>query len=564
MDINSDSKNIINTNRDSNFEQDSEDILRQLSLITPCEDKSFDSPVIITKSKAFFNDYNIDYNQLAKENNINSFCSLEEKSNKKNSIIKNDNSKDEDEYEMMINNKKSILNRKLKYLCSLIQISNINVRKINDLKQLNKCFEDKNNLLNIFEPINLLFNIINELIFVIQKEVRSNDILLKELKRLKYSRNEDEKQIYKLKLYLKDKDKELNELRLLKKDEFYKYNSNEINELKNENKELYKKINAYKMQIKKSESINKDFKKRLKSFNTEKIDIKHSSNLNNIYQNYNNNAAPNIHTMNNLNETEINMHSSLKQRASNISEKMSKSINKNRNFSASRTLTLKNFGQNNIITTTENYIINNNINNNNNMSTNNNLNNNNNINNNNDNGRSIVANLMFLLKEINELLNIYNSSLNKMNFSSNNNSNKKNEDDHVFVNNDNMKIINNDFVNKINNVINNIENYIKEDNKNKYVNTNTNSSNKNKENNNSKKMIYVNTSKFKFRKRNNNNGNNNTGHKNVISAEDNENENENHKSLTSFNKNDPTNKLNLKLLDSFNFIKKEYECSMKE
>ena len=559
MDFHSDSKNIMNSYRDSNFEQDSEDILRQLSQMTPCEDKSFDSPVVITKTKAFFNDYNIDYSQLAKENDINSFITLEEKNDRKYATIK----KDDiilDENELMINNKQAILNRKLKYLCSLIQISNIKVRKINDLKQLNKCFEDKKNLLNIFEPINLLFNIINELIFIIQKELSNNDILLKELKRLRYNREEDEKQIYKLKLYIKDKDKELNELRLLKKDDFIKYNSNEINELKNENKELYKKITTYKMQIKKSESFNKEIKKRLKSFNTEKINVKHSSNLNNICQNNNNSLVPNIHTINNnLNDTDA--HSSLKKRASNISEKMNKSINKNRNFSASRSLTLKCFSPNLFANGNDNYInSNNNLNNNNNNNnTNNNYNSNNNINN--DNGRSIVANLMFLLKEINELLNIYNSSLTKMNINnnyynkSNNNSNsKKNEDDQVFSDNDNMKIINNDFVNKINNVINNIENYMKEDNKNKIVNSNSNS-NKGKTNNN-KKMIYVNTSKFKFRKRNNNNG-----QKNRISVE--ENDNESHKSLNSFNKNDPTNRLNMKLLDSFNYIKNEYECSIK-
>ena len=89
MDFHSDSKNM-KSHRDSNFEQDSEDILRQISQITPGEDKSFDSPVVITKTKAFFNDYNIDYSQLAKENNINSFITLEDKSERKYSTIKKD------------------------------------------------------------------------------------------------------------------------------------------------------------------------------------------------------------------------------------------------------------------------------------------------------------------------------------------------------------------------------------------------------------------------------------------------------------------------------------------
>ena len=412
MDTNYDYKNKTNNNRESNFEQDSEDILRQISQITPCDDKSFDSPVVFTKTNTIFNDYNVDYNQLAKENNLNSFSIFDEKYNKKNSsIIKNESFFEENE--MLINTKQLTLNQKLKYLCSLIQISNINLRKYDDLKKFNKYLVDKNNILNIFEPINILFNIINELIFVIQKELRNNDMLMKECKRLRYTRNENEKQIYKLNLYLKDKDKELNELRSLKNDELFKYNSNEISILKNENKELYKKINTYKLQIKKSESKNKDMKQRLKSFETEKLKFREPSNFNNISKSKPNNFIPNIHTFNNINSINQNntdMYCSLKKRNSNISQ--NREINRKRNFSASKALTFKHLSQNNL--TNDNYnnsLINNNNNNNSNKKNNNNQNN--------DNGRSIIANLMFLLKEINELLNIYNSSLSKIKINNN-------------------------------------------------------------------------------------------------------------------------------------------------
>ena len=540
MDTNYDYKNKTNNNRESNFEQDSEDILRQISQITPCDDKSFDSPVVFTKTNTIFNDYNVDYNQLAKENNLNSFSIFDEKYNKKNSsIIKNESFFEENE--MLINTKQLTLNQKLKYLCSLIQISNINLRKYDDLKKFNKYLVDKNNILNIFEPINILFNIINELIFVIQKELRNNDMLMKECKRLRYTRNENEKQIYKLNLYLKDKDKELNELRSLKNDELFKYNSNEISILKNENKELYKKINTYKLQIKKSESKNKDMKQRLKSFETEKLKFREPSNFNNISKSKPNNFIPNIHTFNNINSINQNntdMYCSLKKRNSNISQ--NREINRKRNFSASKALTFKHLSQNNL--TNDNYnnsLINNNNNNNSNKKNNNNQNN--------DNGRSIIANLMFLLKEINELLNIYNSSLSKIkinnNINNNNNNNIKNEDDQVFIDNDNMKIINNDFVNKINNVIHNIEKYMKEDNKNKI--------------NNDKKIIYVNTSKWKFRKRNNTK---NEIKKVISNNEENENDNS---ALTSFSNKNASHKINLRIIDKINDFKKDDEYSIK-
>ena len=540
MDTNYDYKNKTNNNRESNFEQDSEDILRQISQITPCDDKSFDSPVVFTKTNTIFNDYNVDYNQLAKENNLNSFSIFDEKYNKKNSsIIKNESFFEENE--MLINTKQLTLNQKLKYLCSLIQISNINLRKYDDLKKFNKYLVDKSNILNIFEPINILFNIINELIFVIQKELRNNDMLMKECKRLRYTRNENEKQIYKLNLYLKDKDKELNELRSLKNDELFKYNSNEISILKNENKELYKKINTYKLQIKKSESKNKDMKQRLKSFETEKLKFREPSNFNNISKSKPNNFIPNIHTfnsINSINQNNTDMYCSLKKRNSNISQ--NREINRKRNFSASKALTFKHLSQNNL--TNDNYnnsLINNNNNNNSNKKNNNNQNN--------DNGRSIIANLMFLLKEINELLNIYNSSLSKIkinnNINNNNNNNIKNEDDQVFIDNDNMKIINNDFVNKINNVIHNIEKYMKEDNKNKI--------------NNDKKIIYVNTSKWKFRKRNNTK---NEIKKVISNNEENENDNS---ALTSFSNKNASHKINLRIIDKINDFKKDDEYSIK-
>ena len=529
MDNNSDHKSILDSKRQSNFEQDSEDILRQISQITPSQDKSFDSPVIFTRNRTIFNDYNIDINQLVRDNNISLFNSQDDKTTKSN---KPENILDES-YNTLINTKQLALNQKLKYLCSLIQISNINIKKYDDLKQFsNKYLENKNIMLNIFEPTNILFDVINELIFVIQKELRNNDILMKELKRLRYNRNDNEKQIYKLKMIIKNKDKELNELRILKNNDYYKYNENEINELKYENKELYKKINTYKFQIKKFELQSNENRIRLKSSNTTHNIIKNdnnesTSNLINLIKNKANNIIPNICNISNINtnnhfiinDLNLNLGNSLKKKRLNNSENKTLSTN-NKNYLTSKAKNCKNLSQN--INLTNNHYINNNI-----------YNDTNNLYNNYSNGRSIIANLMLLLKEINAMLNLYNSSLSKIKINNNyntiNNNNKKeskNVEYEVFEENNNKKIINNDFVKKINDIIINIKNYIKEENREKM--------------NNNRKPIYVNTSKWKFRKRK----------KNESQNYDNNNDNEEiDSSFNINNKSNIQNGINLKIIE---------------
>ena len=565
MDNNSDYRSILNNNRQSNLEQDSEDILHQISQITPSQDKSFDSPVIFTRNHTIFNDYNIDIHQLVKDSNISLFNSQDDKTIKN---IKPENILDESNT-ILINTKQLTLNQKLKYLCSLIQTSNINIKKYDDLKEFNKYLEDKKILLDIFEPINILFDVINELIIVIQKELRNNDILMKELKRLRYNRNDNEKQIYKLKMIIKTKDKELDELRILKKDDYYKYNENEINILKNENKELYKKINTYKFQIKKYEMQNNENKNKLNSYNIdnniEKIrNGKRTPIKTSLIKCKTNNILPTKNSINNItkNKTinDLNIRKSLKKINLNIIENKTININKNRNYSESKALNLKNFNKK-INSTNDN-------NNNNNSDINNSYNNYNN-------GRSIIANLMFLLKEINEMLNIYNSSLSKIkinnqynitntsintinNINSANNSNKKetkdekNETCDVFEENNNMKVISNDFVNKINNIIIDIKDYIKGQNKDKDKLSK----------NISKKLIHVNTSKWKFRKKEKIEI---LSPKNIHGKNNDKNNTEENDSLLSLNieKNIP-NKLNLKLIDQYNSITNDEDYDNKQ
>ena len=195
------SRNKLNKNKKSNIEQDNDDIIKKLSQITPSEDRSFESSVILKNLPKFY-----DTNHFSKDSNITPFIYNKETYNENEC----------DENKTLINNNKSLLNQKLKYLCSLIQISNINLKKYDDLKQFNNYLSNDNLILKHYEPINVLFDIISEFIFYIQKEFKNSDLLMKEMKRLKYNKNDIERQIYKLKLTIKEKDKEINALKAKK------------------------------------------------------------------------------------------------------------------------------------------------------------------------------------------------------------------------------------------------------------------------------------------------------------------------------------------------------------
>ena len=104
MDINYDCKITSIQKNESNLEQDSEDILKQISQIIQSEDRSFDSPVIFTKTQTLFHDYNVDLNQIAKDYNI-----LEKfEENYKRENYKKEKSLDLNlnENDLLINNKK--------------------------------------------------------------------------------------------------------------------------------------------------------------------------------------------------------------------------------------------------------------------------------------------------------------------------------------------------------------------------------------------------------------------------------------------------------------------------
>ena len=375
-------------------------------------------------------------------------------SNLKNSPVKENS---------IITNKHFPLNQKLKYLCSLIQINNINIKKYDDLKDFNKYFSNDVLKPNQLEPINILFDIISELIFYIQRENKNNDILMKELKIIKHKRADQENVINKLNSKIEEKEREIEEMASIKNnDDYFKYNlkekENEINELKKENKELYKKINFYLNKIEKTESNKSQFSRQLESFSTKNKDYinKTISNDLNIRKN-----ICNLYTLNNsYDNSEINLYKKNKSKeksSTNIyltkvkERKINEYINLEQSLSPLKTL-------NNNSSSKIRRIINNN--------------------NNNDDKKikdgTIIIKLKLLLKEINDMLNKYNSNLEKINLNKNINGN------------DNIKNIY-DFMNMMNDKINKMKNITEINNDKTEVIY--------------KKSIQVNTSRWKFRKK---------------------------------------------------------------
>ena len=439
------------SNKNNNTSSDNDDIIQQLSQLTSNDDKSFESS-LITKNIPILYDINNYYskginNNLSERNkNLNSIKNL-----KKNS----------EEENLLINNKYFPLNQKLKYLCSLIQIFNINIKKYDDLQQFSRYFTNDIIKSNQLEPINILFDIISELIFYIQRETKNNSILMKEIKTIKQKRKEQENLINKINVQIQEKEKELEDIKTIKNKKFYEYTikEKEINDLKKENQELANKINTYKNQIKKFRFNNIPFLTQLESNNSKKEnfnyslfnDLNNSKNIYNLYtlNNSYDNSLANLNKRNKSIENNVNnfyLTRDSKRNNNNF-------INFNKNFSPLKTLNNEKMTK-----SRRNY---------------------NNENNNNDkniNG-SIIINLKMLLKEINDMLCIYNSHLEKINL--NNNINGNNNIKEIYS-----------FVNEMSDKMNKLKNFTElNDDKNDVI---------------YKKSIQVNTSRWKFRKKSNN------------------------------------------------------------
>jgi len=442
-------KKFCGKNRNLDFSPDNDDIIKQLSQLTSNDDKSFESSLISKNIPIMY-----DIKNFSKDTNNNNLTNrnIYELTNRKKSPEKENS---------IMTNRYFPLNQKLKYLCSLIQIYNINIKKYDDLKDFNKYFSNDVLKPNQLEPINILFDIISELIFYIQREVKNNDILMKEIKIIKQKRTGQENIINELKLKIEEKEKEIDEMISMKNDDdyYYKYDlqEKEINELKKENKELYQKIIMYTHQIKNLKSKNNIQMSPFEQ-NTKKNDINYSvtNNLNKV------NNAFNLHNLNNsYDNSQINLKNknntyqknNFNIRLTKPKERNIKYINLYQNYSPLKTINYDRTSKKNLI----NY---------------NNLENSDN--NKNIKDGSIISNLKLLLKEINDMLSIYNSHLEKININ-----NSENE-------NNNVKYIN-DFVNAMNDKMVKLKNFTE--------------INRDKGNEVFKKSIQVNTSRWKFRKK---------------------------------------------------------------
>ena len=123
-------RNVYIKNKNNNFSSDNDDIIKQLSQLTSNDDKSFEYSLMSRNIPFLY-----DMNNLSKDfinNNI---------SEKNTNFLGIKNlKKNPDEERLLINNKYFPLNQKLKYLCSLIQIYNINIKKYDDLQEFSKYF----------------------------------------------------------------------------------------------------------------------------------------------------------------------------------------------------------------------------------------------------------------------------------------------------------------------------------------------------------------------------------------------------------------------------------------
>ena len=148
---------------------ETEAIMNQLELLSFTEDKSFDDPTLLQKSKSNIRNGNKEL--------INNFYS-----NIQN--IKENETKDFINMQSMEynsgndNNKKDILKLKIDNILTSLRLLDIKVNSkyYNSIIKFKNYLKDEILLTNYFEHFNDLFNLIIELIFIIKKEEEKNDL----------------------------------------------------------------------------------------------------------------------------------------------------------------------------------------------------------------------------------------------------------------------------------------------------------------------------------------------------------------------------------------------------
>ena len=273
---------------------ETEAIMNQLELLSFTEDKSFDDPTLLQKSKSNIRNGNKEL--------INNFYS-----NIQN--IKENETKDYINMQSMEynsgndNNKKDILKLKIDNILTSLRLLDIKVNSkyYNSIIKFKNYLKDEILLTNYFEHFNDLFNLIIELIFIIKKEEEKND--------LNNRNNQKNGIILKLEKEINNKNRQiellLNKLKVeqQKVQKSSKDNNNVLVVLQKENKELYYQLGLYKNYIKKIDNNNIALEEQLNNIILEKINKRPISVKNKFFSSFNNQT---INMNNNININNIN------------------------------------------------------------------------------------------------------------------------------------------------------------------------------------------------------------------------------------------------------------------
>ena len=276
---------------------ETEVIMNQLELLSFTEDKSFDDPTLLQKSKTnikngnkeLINNFYANIQKLKENERIsdNNFINIE-------SIEYNNRN---------YNDKKDILKLKVDNILTSLRLLEIKINNkyYNSIIKFKNYLKDEILLTNYFEHFNDLFNLIIELIFIIKKENEKID--------LNNRNNQKNGIILKLEKEINNKDKQieglLNKLKVeqQKTQKNSKDNNNELVVLQKENKELYYQLGLYKNYIKKINNNNIALEEQLNNIILEKISKRPISVKNKFFSNINNQT---INMNNNININNIN------------------------------------------------------------------------------------------------------------------------------------------------------------------------------------------------------------------------------------------------------------------
>ena len=277
---------------------ETEVIMNQLELLSFTEDKSFDDPTLLQKSKSnikngnkelinnfYANIQNLKENERISDNNFINIESIEYNNNRN------------------YNDKKDILKLKVDNILTSLRLLEIKINNkyYNSIIKFKNYLKDEILLTNYFEHFNDLFNLIIELIFIIKKENEKID--------LNNRNNQKNGMILKLEKEINNKDKQieglLNKLKVeqQKTQKNSKDNNNELVVLQKENKELYYQLGLYKNYIKKINNNNIALEEQLNNIILEKISKRPISVKNKFFSNINNQT---INMNNNININNIN------------------------------------------------------------------------------------------------------------------------------------------------------------------------------------------------------------------------------------------------------------------